>query len=104
MKLHGDVIIKLVPVNGTGKKVNKTEYGYVLAEGEHTGHKHTVQEDIEMYERDGKYYIRSSTDWTVTHQEHNPITLPATPAGMEYEIDIKREFDPFEMEVRRVQD
>lgn len=46
----------------------------ILAEGEATGHKHRVTVQV-MEREDGVREFEGAT--TVTHEEHNPITLPA---------------------------
>jgi len=55
--------VRVQPVNGR----------YVVAEGEATGHAHTIEAtpDVEMYERDGVLYCRVlGGGATIVHQEH----------------------------------
>lgn len=98
---QGDVLIKKIGINlDDMKKVNKSTRGFVLAEGEATGHAHTTVDDIEMFEKDGVMYITSKDEFTVTHEEHHPITVePGT-----YEIGTVQEYDHFLEEARNVAD
>ena len=54
---HGDVFIAAVVAIPDGA-VRRT--GWVLAEGEATGHSHRIErpETVELYERDGMMYLR----------------------------------------------
>ena len=97
---QGDVIIKESPIPQVAKRVFRKPRGFVLAEGEATGHAHVIEEHIEMYEKDGTYYLRVERPVTVRHEEHKPIRLD----GGTYKVQIVREYDPFEEEVRRVAD
>lgn len=100
---QGDVIIE--PINRLPeglKKVEAKPRGYVLAEGEHTGHAHVIDRvaDIEFYEKDGKFFIVNKEKVDVTHEEHNKVTIPT---GI-WEVRKVREFDHFENEAREVRD
>ncbi len=94
---QGDVIIAKVE-KIRGKKLNHL----TLAQGEKTGHHHTITEgDAELYEENGTLYLRvNSEKATLTHQEHNPITIEKG----DYEIGIVQEYDHFAEEARRVAD
>jgi hypothetical protein len=73
----------------------------VLAEGEMTGHRHSVEESgvAELYLFEGNHYLRVIADAaTVVHQEHRPITLLT---GV-YRVWPQREYSP--QEFRRVMD
>ena len=94
---QGDVIIN--KVNAVkGKKLDHL----TLAKGESTGHHHTITEgDAELYEENGTLYLHvGSEEATLTHQEHNPITIPKG----DWEIGIVQEFDHLEQEQRNVCD
>lgn len=98
---QGDLIIKLTNrVPSDAVKVLEGPRGFVLAEGEATGHAHVIEERIEMYEKDGVLYLIVDKSVTVKHEEHNPINLDR---GI-YKLNIVREYDPFEEEVRKVAD
>ncbi len=102
MYIQGDVYLteaKKVPENA--KKVNTKNGKFILAEGEVTGHAHAVVDDeLEVYEKDGILYIKASRPFTVVHEEHKPITIEA---GI-WEVDRQREYDPFLEETRIVSD
>jgi len=94
---QGDVLIK--KADGVkGKKLGHL----TLAEGEATGHHHTVTKGAaELYEEEGTLYLKVMSDEIeLTHQEHEMITIPKG----EYEIGIVREYDHFEEEARKVLD
>jgi hypothetical protein len=65
----------------------------VLAHGEVTGHAHAIAEpDVEMYEKEGHYFIRVPRAAVVQHEEHSPIALEAGT----YRIVRQREYVPGE--------
>jgi len=88
--------------NGARKKACVRKGLVTFAEGEVTGHHHScVADGVDLYEDDnGTLWCSVYKETTVTHQEHNPVTLsPGT-----YRIGIVREVDPFEKEIRNVAD
>lgn len=94
---QGDVLIK--STNAVkGKKLNHL----TLAQGEATGHHHTITKgDAELYEKDGTLYLSvKSEEATLTHQEHNPVTIPKG----DWEIGIVQEYDHLMQEGRNVAD
>jgi len=98
---QGDVIIKRVDVDMVDmQKIKKSTKGFILAEGEATGHAHRVADDIELFEKEGTLYINSKGGFTVEHEEHKPITIEKGT----YEIGIVQEYDHFAEEARRVAD
>jgi hypothetical protein len=97
---QGDVVLTRIDSIPQGKKVERKERGYVLAEGESSGHAHTIEEEIEMVEKDGVLYIGCKGDTVIKHEEHKHVTLPAG----NYQISIVREYDHFLEEARKVQD
>ncbi len=98
---QGDVIIRRIERIPEGvKHVSKTTRGFVLAEGEATGHAHVIEDNVEMYEKDGVLFIKVDKRVTVKHEEHKPITLSK---GI-YEIGFVREFDYRAEEIRRTRD
>ena len=75
---QGDVWIEYCDTIPTeALKVRPTERGYVLAEGEATGHAHTIEAtpDVELYELNGVLYCRVRGETVVHHEEHAPVTL-----------------------------
>lgn len=100
---QGDVILKLrIEVPADAKAVKPGARGYVLAEGEHTGHAHTIEAipSVEMYERNGVMYLRVMEPVPLVHEEHHTQTI----APGVYEVGRVVEVDPFENEVRVVAD
>ena len=94
---QGDVILKKVN-DIKGKKLNHL----TLAEGEVTGHHHTITKgDAELYDENGTLFLKvNSKEAELTHQEHNTITLPKG----DYEVGIVKEYDHFEEEAKQVRD
>lgn len=98
---QGDVLIKSVDrIPNKEKQVNRTPRGFVLAEGEVTGHAHTIAEDVGLFEVDGVLYMENKDPVTVTHEEHGPVEVPAGT----WEIGIVQEYDHFAEEARKVRD
>jgi hypothetical protein len=101
MIVQGDVFFtkaKAIPKNA--KPMDRKVRGYVIAEGEATGHAHVIEDEALIYEKDGTMYVHVSKQVEVRHEEHRPITL--TP-GL-WKVGIVREYDPFWEEARRVMD
>lgn len=94
---QGDLLIKKV-LTIKGKKLNHL----TLAKGEATGHSHTITEgQAELYEKNGTLFLRVNSETAkLTHQEHKEINIPAG----DYEINIVKEYDHFEEELRNVRD
>jgi hypothetical protein len=94
---QGDVLIEKVS-EIKGKKLNHL----TLAEGEATGHHHTVTKgEAELYEYEGTLFLNVKSDEAVvTHQEHKAVTLPKG----KYKIGRVREYDHFSEEARQVRD
>ena len=75
----------------------------ILVEGEASGHYHRVAvAEAKVYEENGVKYVQSSnpSGITVTHEEHNPVTLPPG----KYRIGIVKEYDHFAEEAKNVMD
>jgi len=99
---QGDVFIEkvsevpegAVPYPMEGKR-------FVLAHGEVTGHAHAIYETdtgIEMFEKEGVLYLKTTEEKVLKHEEHGPLTIPA---GV-YSSRIQREYHP--EEIRNVMD
>lgn len=120
MKLiqQGDVLFKMVDAMPAKlKKIESKRPGLItFAEGEVTGHHHSAIVDVEVERIDnievevpniilleddnGVLWCYVNRDAEVTHQEHNPVTLP--PGS--YQIGIVREVDHLADEIRAVAD
>jgi hypothetical protein len=99
---QGDVLLKKIDqLPNDIVKENTKNGNWIVAEGEFTGHFHGIAEkEAIVYEKEGKKYILTENGFTITHQEHNPITvLPGI-----YEVGIVREYDPLDETIRSVKD
>lgn len=100
---QGDVFfleVESVPKGASAVKAG--DRGYILAEGETTGHAHVMEPlpGLDVTEKDGMFFIRVPASATVTHEEHKPVTVPA---GI-WKVSKVREYDHFVEEARSVQD
>lgn len=57
------------------KKLERTSKGYILAEGEVTGHSHAIAEEVELYQDGNVKFMTTFSPVTITHEEHKPITV-----------------------------
>lgn len=99
MKLQqGDVLIKKVDYKIKGKKLDHM----TLAEGEATGHHHSIVSGLgQLIMMDNIMHLQVFSETALLkHQEHNEIEIPKG----DYRIEIVREYDHFEEEARRVAD
>lgn len=99
---HGD--LTLHPCKEIQGKEVKHSGSFVLAEGETTGHKHTIVAekpgDLVINQDKNGYYITLLSKGTITHEEHNTIHVePGT-----YRMYNEREMDWFSKSVRKVID
>ena len=100
---QGDVTLERVEsIPSKAKPKAATKRGYVLAEGEHTGHAHCIEKTskAEFYEVDGVLYVKAKEPVELTHEEHKTITVPKG----NWKIGIVREFDHFAQMERQVKD
>lgn len=101
MIVQGDVFfIKTRVIPEEAKTLNRRSAGFVIAEGEATGHAHVIHDDIELYEKDGVLFIKTAKEAEVRHEEHLPVILSP---GI-WRVGIIREYDPFIEETRIVRD
>lgn len=99
---HGDLLLKRVDFVKEGCKVTKVKKA-ILAEGEHTGHKHMLISEsmpITIHEKDGEVFVKTESETELIHQEHNMITIEP---GI-YKVEQVKEYDHFEEEIRKIQD
>jgi hypothetical protein len=100
---QGDVALKRIEAMPAGKriKIKRGSRGLILAEGEHTGHAHVVEEtDAELVQIGERMILRLESRATLVHEEHKPITLEP---GL-YEVGRVQEFDYFQQMARTVAD
>lgn len=77
MYRHGDVLIRASELPEGAMPVIPGKRGVVLAEGEATGHAHTMDaETTTMYELNGMRWIVVEEDTALNHQEHNTLIIP----------------------------
>ena len=94
---QGDVHFVNAAIPAAAKRVALRPF----ALGEVTGHSHRVvvtdEPLVEMYELDGKMYVRVSGDCDgihIQHEEHDPeATTSVLPAGWQGEVVICQEYD-----------
>ena len=100
---QGDILIKRVSGLPKGEIIKAENVGYVLAEGETTGHKHKIEEVqfARMVKTvDGKVYLSVTKAVPLKHDEHYIIIIEPG----EYEVSKVREKDHTTKLVREVQD
>lgn len=100
---HGDVTLKRLAVmpEGQPKKIARQKRGWVLADGEVTGHQHVIDsDDAELIEIGGRMLLVLEKAATVTHEEHLPITLQP---GI-WEVGRVQEYDYLTQMTRAVAD
>lgn len=77
---------------------------YVLALGEHTGHKHQIAVEegtLDIYkDTDGSIFLVIDGKAILTHEEHKPVEFETGT----YKMMIEREYDPFMKVVEQVKD
>lgn len=103
---HGDVLfenIELIPNTHFNEKTPDEKSG-IVQRGESTGHAHVIADmettGVELFSNWRERFLRAEKEFTVTHQEHKPLTLPAG----NYRIRIAREFDYLNHAARMVVD
>ena len=107
---QGDVVLKRLPLNDNDERPEETipvsakkVDTNVLQEGEHTGHAHRLDlgGQFEVFQTPEKQkYLRVYAPVALRHEEHKAFKI----APGDYRIDIVREVDPFEDEIRAVAD
>jgi len=100
--VQGDVVLEPVDIFSDGKKMMPDQRGYVLAEGEQTGHCHKIvkTESVTMIEANGKIYLRVTEAVPLHHEEHHIIIIEPG----EYEVRKQLERDHFSRITREVID
>ena len=98
---QGDVFIERIAVMPQGtRRIAPISGKLVLAEGEATGHAHTIEADYgTLVEKNGVLYLQVKEAAPLTHQEHATVTLPKG----KYRVTRQREWSDAN-EPRRVLD
>lgn len=99
---HGDLAFEPVKeIKGSEVKFNNS---FVLAYGEHSGHKHVITKvrgELKIFkDSSGQYCIDVEDEAKITHEEHKTITIKK---GI-YKINNEREYDYFSLEINKVID
>lgn len=99
---HGDILFRKVDKLPKGAKVSEKVSNFVVAEGEHTGHKHvaTSEKPISLVNYEGLRFMVVEAPTKITHEEHVEIIIDE---GI-YQIDQEREFDYFNETIAAVRD
>jgi hypothetical protein len=92
---QGDILLKQIDkLPNNLQPVEATKRGFVLAEGEATGHAHIVQKSANtaMFfdKSNNKLYLVLTSQETLKHEEHDHINLPIG----NYEVIRQREYRP----------
>jgi hypothetical protein len=74
----------------------------VVAEGEHTGHKHQLTGGT-LFMEENNMFVENNEEVEIKHEEHNPFVIPPSPTG-EYQIGGVVEYDHLLEESRKVAD
>lgn len=97
---QGDVLLRTGKIP-KGAIIKKHARGWVLAEGEATGHAHEVIGDgVEVLEKNGVLYLHAPYGGRVQHEEHTAVDIPAG----DYTVGIVKEYDHFAEEAKEVRD
>ena len=102
---HGDILLKKVSSLPKGLSEVKHQGSFVVAEGEHTGHKHLLtipkMEMMKVYrDETGGMWVELREQAVMTHEEHKQIEI----APDFYQVTNEREFDYALQSVRQVLD
>jgi len=101
---QGDVLIQSIDkIPDDAEEVKAKNGRIVLAEGEATGHSHSViaVPNIRLYKKDGVMYLKVKDDSVeLKHEEHKKINIPSG----NFEIIILKEYDHFKEEIINVVD
>jgi len=101
---QGDVLItKINAMPIGGKPVKPAARGFVIAEGEATGHAHTLEPGAVVaitVDEEGVIYAQIARQVNLLHEEHNPVSLDP---GV-YRFGRVQEYDHFSEEARSVAD
>jgi hypothetical protein len=105
---HGDFTFYPTNESPTGEKIDIKGREFTFAEGEATGHFHTIHvpavDDMECYKQaDGSYMVVMHKEGYATHPEHSLKNDLVIPIGT-YHLKQRREKDWFSLNVRRVLD
>ena len=90
---QGDILlIKVSSIPKSAKKMPAKHGRIILAEGESTGHSHSLDASrASLYiEKNDQVFLLAEDDCTLVHQEHAPIDV----AAASYKVVRQREYQP----------
>lgn len=96
---HGDVSLVKINELPKGLKQVKWHKGFILEKGEGQ-HLHTIEDECEIYEKDGVMYLKVDKTIKINHEEHGIQTIEP---GI-YRKDLEQEFSYEDFEARNVID
>ena len=96
---QGDILIRSVDKIPDSAKQTKIR-PVILAEGETTGHTHSVLDEVQAFVDSQITYIKADKPFKIVHQEHNLVEIP----GGLWSVSKVKEYDHFQEEARNVQD
>ena len=85
---HGDLLIREISSIPNNVKPISTS---ILAEGEKTGHNHTLNGSHQIFETDETMYFEAKQELSIEHPEHNTIQIPK---GV-YKVTHEQSWNPF---------
>lgn len=99
---HGDILFRKINKLPEGAKEIEVTSRFVVAEGEHTGHKHvaTAEKSFSIMALNELRFMVVDVPTKITHEEHAEIIIEE---GI-YQIDQEREFDYFNEVIAQVRD
>ena len=99
---QGDVLVFSDSIPSNAVPVKARHGRFILAEGEATGHAHTIAESpgVSMFRLDNSLFLSTESEVIVRHEEHKPVTIPPGT----FRIDQVKEIDPYTEEIRTVRD
>jgi hypothetical protein len=101
---HGDVLFEEVEKieEVYNPRTTDDEKKGIVQRGESSGHAHIIEDmtGVEIFSDWRDRFLKAEREFTIRHQEHKPLTLPAG----NYRIRIAREFDYLKLAARMVVD
>ena len=109
--LHGEVCIKKVKgsIPEGAKLIKPVDGSYKIADSESTGNHHLLEHvsGLDMYEKDGMFYVRHSSPVTmrcVDRKRHDDVVIEPCKEDEILIFDKQQEVDHLTDEVRNVMD
>jgi len=100
---QGDIIfVPVEKIPETAKPAKPRNNKYILAEGEATGHTHTVEvsPQTKVFWDNNRLYLQNNFSVPVEHQEHKTLIVPTG----NWEVRRVKEWDYDEEQAKRIRD